>query len=262
MDLTLNQLIQKVNKIHSEINKLDADSNRDRLNTCIYDLQNLERQIGVVYMKVSNILANKNNIIKQEIVSCKNVAHDIPINVKIVNDVSEIPNNPIYWVSNINQFAFHINGVIMRGNIGNIYNQRHIKKNIHVNQTIICKQHNKCKNLIYEKNICKFYHDPVELLELLGTGQITDETFKIYKNRNRNFINTSWLYTDLPCNKKNTMMRHFGSKNVLNHEFDLMKIDNSKINENIIDNYKQQTMHDILVIMGLNQCDLLKKYPE
>ena len=66
----------------------------------------------------------------------------------------------------------------------------------------------------------------------------------------------------MPYNKKNNMIRHFGSKNTLKHEFDLMKIDNNNINQNIINNYKHQTMHDLLVVLGLNQCGLLKEYPD
>jgi hypothetical protein len=283
MDLTLKQIIEKVDDIHFQVNKLDIVINFIKIKAYLSELKNLEKQIGSVYMKVANIsqiCCNKNNSCtdtKNETYSdndwtylnrsitpyslSKNIANNIDINVTIVKNINEIPNTPLYWVSEINQFAFHINGVILRGNIGNIYNQTHIKSNVSTNQTIICRHHNDCKNLQMNK-LCKFYHDPNELLNALDKKIITKETFIKYKSLSRNFINTSWLYTDLPHTKKNIMMRHFGSKNTLKHEFDLMKISNSKINEILIDNYRQQTIHDLLVIMGLNQCGLLKEYPD
>ena len=285
MDLTLKQIIEKVDDIHIQVNKLDIVMNFNKIKAYLLELKNLEKQIGAVYMKVSNIshiCCNKKNTCidvknTNETYSdndwtylnrsntpyslSKNIANNIAINVKIVKNINEIPNTPLYWVSELNQFAFHINGVILRGNIGNIYNQTHIKSNISTNQTIICNHRNECKNLQMDK-VCKFYHDPIELLSALDEKIITKETFIKYKSLSRNFINTSWLYTDLPHHKKNIMMRHFGSKNTLKHEFDLMKISNSKINEMLIDNYRQQTIHDLLVILGLNQCGLLKEYPD
>ena len=285
MDLTLKQIIEKVDDIHIQVNKLDIVMNFNKIKAYLLELKNLEKQIGAVYMKVSNIshiCCNKKNTcidvkntnetysdndwtylnrINTPYSLSKNIANNIAINVKIVKNINEIPNTPLYWVSELNQFAFHINGVILRGNIGNIYNQTHIKSNVSTNQTIICNHRNECKNLQMDK-VCKFYHDPIELLRALDEKIITKETFIKYKSLSRNFINTSWLYTDLPHHKKNIMMRHFGSKNTLKHEFDLMKISNSKINEMLIDNYRQQTIHDLLVILGLNQCGLLKEYPD
>lgn len=285
MDLTLKQIIEKVDDIHIQVNKLDIVMNFNKIKAYLLELKNLEKQIGAVYMKVSNIshiCCNKKNTcidvkntnetysdndwtylnrINTPYSLSKNIANNIAINVKIVKNINEIPNTPLYWVSELNQFAFHINGVILRGNIGNIYNQTHIKSNVSTNQTIICNHRNECKNLQMDK-VCKFYHDPIELLSALDEKIITKETFIKYKSLSRNFINTSWLYTDLPHHKKNIMMRHFGSKNTLKHEFDLMKISNSKINEMLIDNYRQQTIHDLLVILGLNQCGLLKEYPD
>lgn len=288
MDLTLKQIIEKIDNIHYEIDKLDISTNYIKIKSYIIELQNLEKQIGILFMKVSNVInicSNKNSLIKldkqersntsdwtylnrivSKYIPSKTIANNIDINVKIVKNIDEIPNVPIYWVENINQFAVHINGVILRGNIGNIYTKKHIQKNVDVNQTIICRNGNACKNLTEEKNgivkLCKFYHDPMDLLEAFKEKKISLETFTKYKILTRNYINTSWIYTELQHHNKNIMMRHFGSKNTLKHELELMKIDNSNINKIIIDNYRQQTMHDILVIMGLNQCGLLKEYPD
>ena len=289
MDLTLNQIVERVNNIHSQMDKLNMETHYSQIQQYKSELQSLERNLSAIYMKVSNILgicSNQSNIIKLErqekLNKCttkkstdknttvKNIANNISMKVKTVNHIDEIPSTPIYWIEDINQFVLNINGVILRGNMGNIYNQNHIKKNNDNSQTVICKNGNKCKNLTNTQKksengskkdkLCKFYHDPLDLLELLNSNKITMTTFQKYKTQTRNFINTSWVYTDLQYNKKNLMMRHFGSNNTLKHELDLMKIDNSDINETMVKNYKQQTIHDILVLMGLKQCKILKEY--
>lgn len=293
MELTLKKIIEKVDEIHRQV-----DANNDIINFMknkryILELQNMEKQIKSVYLKVSNILHISDNNYKcmnmsyiqnqksdnktdnkTDKNSCiylnrtitntspsRDIAHNIPVNVKIVKNIDEIPNTPLYWVSGINQFAMHINGVVFRGNIGNIYNKNSIQTEQSTNQTVICKNRNQCKYLLGDK-ICKFYHDPHDLMQLSKQGKLSKYKFKKYRSLSRNFINTSWIYTDLPRNKKNALMRHFGSRNTLKNEFDLIKINNSKLNEIIIDNYRQQTLHDILVILGMNQYGLLKEYPD
>lgn len=279
MDLTLKQLNDKIDYIYDQFEEIGSNYMENKL--CLVELQSIERTLCSMYKKVinvHNICSNKIDIYTEQhekINTCdkstvylnnivpynpfKNITCDIPINVKIVNNIDEIPNTQLYWVENINQFAFHLNGIIFRGNIGNIFNKNCIKKNNQINQTVICKYRNNCKILLSSKK-CKFYHDPVELLELLNDVKISKETYNMYKYQTRDYINTSWIYTELPYNKNNIMMRHFGSKNTLKHDCDLMKINNTKTHEIEIDNYRQQTMHDILVIMGLKQCGLLSDY--
>ena len=191
------------------------------------------------------------------------LTHDIPVNAKIVDDISEIPNIPLYWVTNINQFAIHINGVIFRGNIGNIYNKNSITshKDKPTNQIIICKHGNKCNKLLCAEQ-CPFYHDPFDLLQLVKCGEISEGVFESYKKLNRNYINTSWIHTDMPYNKNNAQMRKFGSRNMLRHELELIKFSNASHDEIDINNFRQQCMHDFLVVLGLNQHGLLKEYPD
>ena len=61
-------------------------------------------------------------------------------------------------------------------------------------------------------------------------------------------------------------MRHFGSRNTLNYEFDMIKFNNITniqtksndiLNDISIKNFKHQCMHDILVVIGLNQAGLI-----
>ena len=247
--------MDSIKGVHDNINhiKLKLSNKKNKKNKSYSELYKIHNELKKLQQEILNILPINSTYIKS---SNKNIIDNLPINVNIVNDINDIPDNPLYWVSNINQFAISINGVIFRGNIGNIYNKHHIHNNENIKQTIICKFHNECPNLINNK-ICKFYHDPYEILDLLNFGEITKELFDKYKNLHRNFINTSWIYTDNQKNKKNINMRHFGSKDSLSNDFDLMKLNNSKSVTTHINNYKHQTIHDILTIIGLNHYNKL-----
>jgi hypothetical protein len=288
MDLSLKQIIEKSDDIHKHIELITSSLGYTKLTNYLIDLENMLKEVSSVALKVSNIYSICNNkyksttgtygsTIKKTITSktdwvylnrtitnsstSKLLTHDIPINVKIVKDIDEVPNIPLYWVSSINQYVMHINGVILRGNIGNIYNKSSIKKNKIINQITICKNGNTCRNVLGSE-ICKFYHDPVDLLKLVKSKTISVSIFNKYKNLHRNFLNTSWIYTEQPRNKNNSLMRHFGSRNTLKHEFDLIKLNNLKASEININNFMQQCMHDILIIMGLNQYGLLNECPD
>ena len=136
-----------------------------------------------------------------------------------INDIDILPDNPIYMIEELNQYAIKINGILYRGNIGNIYNKLSIidSKNHKsndcksdekkINQTIICKHGNKCYCLLHKPNICNFYHDILDVYNLYKKSVISLEKYNLYKTTTKNFINTSWLYTK--THNKNT--RHFGS---------------------------------------------------
>ena len=109
------------------------------------------------------------------------LAHEISTNVRIVDNINEVPNIPLYWVSNIGQYAIQVNGVLFRGNIGNIYNKTNSRTDKSTNQTVICKYGNKCKNILDESG-CVFYHDQLDLLLLYDNNQISQEFFEIWAN--------------------------------------------------------------------------------
>jgi hypothetical protein len=292
MDLTLQQYISKSDDIHCKLEGVDNLIQFLEMKKYISELESMVKQLQTVSIKIANIHNICKNKYKQRLlvfkkkintldidvapgakdwtyinrnINKKSITHsitpDININIKKVKSLDEIPNTPIYWVSDINQFAIQLNGVIFRGNIGNIYNKRNIQTNSNINQTIICMHGNACQKLLHNEP-CKFYHDPVELQHVLVEKKISKETYLSYCNKHRNFVNTSWMYSNIQCNQKNKSMRHFGSRNMLKHEFNLMQINNSRSTDIDISNFRQQCMHDILVIFGLNQCGLLKDYPD
>jgi hypothetical protein len=292
MDLTLQQYISKSDDIHRKLEGVDNLIQFLEMKKYIAELESMIKQIQTVSIKISNIHNICKNKYKQRLLVFKkkintldidevpgtkdwtyinrninknsithSIAPDIDINIKTVKSLDEIPNTPIYWVSDIKQFAIHLNGVIFRGNIGNIYDKHNIQTNSNINQTIICSYGNACQKLLHDKP-CKFYHDPVELFQVLAEKKISKKTYSSYCDKHRNFVNTSWMYIDMHHNQKNKSMRHFGSRNTLKHEFNLMQINSSRGTDINISNFRQQCMHDILVIFGLNQCGLLKDYPD
>lgn len=275
IDLTLGDIVNICDEIHSKIESVNPSSfyvNEIEIRKDINILTKMFSQIKTIHAKVSNIhsiCTNKCKTINrrynkgkpkethwlelnQKLLVNKPLAHDIMTKVRTVNSINEIPNIPLYWVENIGQYATQINGIVFRGNIGNIYNKSDIRERRITNQTVICAYGNECKNILSEKE-CAFYHDQLDLLELRDAGKISAEFFRHCKKKHRNFFNTSWIYTDMPHNKKNSMMRHFGSRNVLKHELDIMNLNNSRCTKTSLDNYRQQVMHDLLVMVGASK---------
>jgi hypothetical protein len=179
--------------------------------------------------------------------------------VKYAKTTDDIPNNYIYWIDDIEQFGIKINNILLRGNIGNIYagnsdNQRNDKK---INIT-------KCKNVLCSKMIlsnkehfCDFYHNPLDIIELYHKGFIDKNDLKriLEHNNIRNYPNNSWLYTDGLRNTKNKHLRHVGNRASLLSDLDLLKYSNNRKKE--VEKYMDQTMHDILVVLAMNQKKLI-----
>ena len=273
MDLSLNQIIEKSDIINNELTQLDFSTDYIQIKSKLDELYDLLKNVNLVSLKLSNIcngkkynniktqkytikpLDNNHNLISKEINETvptnRKLTDDISINVKIVKDIGRVPDTHLYWVSNINQYVVCINGIIFRGNIGNIYNKSHIKNNKPTDQILICKYGNTCEKLL-SSDICKFYHDPIDLLQLLKQKKITKKIFDGYKKLYRNFLNTSWIYNGPPLNN-NKLMSRFGSRNMLKHEIDLININNINISD-----FRHQCMHDILVMMGISTSELLK----
>ena len=264
-DLSLTQIMQKTNNIQ----KLFNDGNIalfPQMKQQLSDLNKMINKMQEITYNMNNAYHICNNQYNQHFrkhntfqplqhapapLTPVKLTDNLNLCVSVVDSPSDIPNSPIYWIKNINQFGIRVGGTLLRGNVGNVYYKKHIQDNYDVRQTLICKYGNKCKSL-FEKRKCKFYHDPVDLLQLLNCGLITKQTYK-RQNTHRNFMNTSWMMTDMPTNKKNASMRHFGSRNTLRYEFDLMSIENGNHG---IQNFKHQLMHDILVMAGMHEYNI------
>ncbi len=174
-----------------------------------------------------------------------------------VESVDDVQSSPIYYIKPLKQYAVSIGGMVLRGNIGNIYNSNMINKIGYANfkDLMYCKHENKCPDILNGK-ICKYYHDPLQLQELERAGLITTTRLNIMI-KTKNHLNTSWIYTDYPEHKNNIHMRHFGSRDTLDQFIQLAKIDKTKRITGYIRNFKDQCIHDILVLFTVYNNGLL-----
>jgi hypothetical protein len=74
----------------------------------------------------------------------------------------------------------------------------------------------------------------------------------------RNFINTSWIYTEYPENPSNANMRHFGSRESLSQVIQLAKIEDNPRMHKYCKNYADQCIHDILVMYAMHSNGLFQ----
>jgi hypothetical protein len=265
MNISLKQYSDRAIEIQQNI----SDSNFSLINICNSDnyLNELITMEQYLNDTLNNIKIAKKKIINQqklnkEIINVikeplytENATIDKTIfstdNSKIieVNFIEEIPETNIYWVSSIKQYAINIGGLILRGNIGTIYNSNIIKLNNNIHNLIYCKNHNSCKKILSGK-LCKYYHDPQDLYYLKSIGLINSNLFDL-QSQPRNFINTSWIYTDYPEKSSNTNMRHFGSRDSLLDYIQLAKLEKNSKNKIKHINYADQCIHDFLVLYSL-----------
>ena len=260
MDL-LFKLEECVNIIHNNINNYNILIDFIKIRYNLFYLDKIKNKLKEICKKIKhlqNFYKNKYVLLKSNSYKILNksfpdinydkvkITNDIKIDAIEVNSIKDIPNSRLYWINDINQFAVKINGVLLRGNIGNIYNKKCICESNNT-QMSICKNYNACKTLLNNK-VCKFYHDPLQVLDLLKQGIIEKNTYEKYKNFYRNFSNTSWIYTNLTTNR-NLNMRHYGSRDNLRYELNLLELEDDYTRKKILENYYQQTMHDLLITL-------------
>lgn len=184
-----------------------------------------------------NVFRDSPDLKINNVLSYKYIAPKVKLPVIQLENIDQVPDMPLFWIKNINQFAFKLNGVLFRGNIGNI-------STAPCKRVKICEHRNQCVVLL-EGKICDNYHDPIDLNKLLRQRLISGRLYKKYINLSRNFSNVSWLYTPYPINKKNYYMRHFGSREILRQELDKKYLFD-------IETYGHQCIHDILVYLGVS----------
>jgi hypothetical protein len=111
----------------------------------------------------------------------------------------------IYYVPLINQHVLKIvtgsKTILIRGNPTTIYDRKQLRRNSNIvtHQVVACKHANNC-NRIRQKKYCKFYHDPIDLLDLVVDDVVDVSFYRETIKHIRKFSNTSWLYVndDLP----------------------------------------------------------------
>jgi hypothetical protein len=160
-------------------------------------------------------------------------APGLPANcITQVETLGDIPDMRLYWVNDVQQFAFKICGFYFRGNIGSIYPSIHTSNRnvIKINE---CRYGKTCRNIQTAAG-CNFYHDPLHLPASIET-----------KSREiRNYTNGSWIYTQDPLKECNKMMRHIGDR-------ESIAIDLPNVSSQEASSWVDQHMHTFLVTLLL-----------
>ncbi len=240
--LTPKQLEEKVIELQSSIKTIQAVAKR------IADISNIVTR--VLNKKTSTKIINKyidpypteedhgtlRTLFAEE---KKQIAKDISIPVKIVENISDIPISNFYYINSLKQYAININGIIIKGNLGNIvdYKDKFSSR---------CEYGAECKS--FKKNmLCSYYHDPEDFIK----------NGKPIPDIERNFTTGSWIYSKTKT-PKTYFCRHVGSKNRLIYDLNTLK--RVQYREEI-SNREGQLIHDLLIYMILNSKGLLERYP-
>jgi len=193
-------------------------------------------------------LFNKYSNIKYNITDDK---YNLQIPVKIIDHIDDIPINYIYYIKDIKQFGFNINGLTITGNIGSIDTNK--------NNLTICKYGIKCKN-INNKKICNYYHNPNDILELYEKNIINNEIKELLLSKNIfNFTNGGWIYNGNILNNKNKNMRHIGGRQTIHYDLEVIK-NNIELYQDEIEKRKSQSVHDILILAYLLNNQFMSDY--
>jgi hypothetical protein len=268
MQHTLHQYCVRANEIcknvaignETLVNLAHIDSYISEINIMQQYLEDALSAVKVAREALFKAQKKKDIILNQDIIGQSLYSDDAVLDQKIFTEVKsnriievanlrDIPECPIYYIKPYKQYALNIGGLILRGNIGNIYNSNMVSKNNTLPNLTYCKHKNHCTKLLSGKS-CKYYHDPADLVELKNSGLISES---LYTNqcKPRNFINTSWIYTEYPEKASNLNMRHFGSRDTLSHYISLAKIEDNPRFSIYYHNYADQCIHDILVMYAL-----------
>lgn len=258
MNKTLQQYLDETNKFHKVImggsimiDPVEIKKMLEQISKNIKTIQTVSHRMASIYTMSKRKISTVSAFIEKEIrdaasdtfpspldwqkltnpLHMRMVAPNVSIKANTIDSLNQLPDAPMYWVKDVQQFAISINGTILRGNIGNIYEKNDInKKNVRE-----CKKYDKC---LSRDTPCNYFHDPIKL-----------------KNTSyRNFMNNSWLYTDAPRSSKNYNMRHFGNRNTLSNDIHLLKFDRTYKHE--IRTRFFQTMHDLLIILSIGHYSL------
>lgn len=273
MNTTLQQYCVRAAEIKSNISKENCTLiSLTNINNYMAELSTMQQYLEDTLLLVKSAhndltmcQVQSNIIVQPDIIQKKLYNDDMTIseeflekahtNIVEVNSLLDIPEMPIYWVSSLKQYAVNLGGMVLRGNIGNIYNASMVSKNKNLSGLIYCKNGNSCDKILSGRP-CKYYHDPLELQKLKTTG-LVDQIGA--QSNSRNFINTSWMYTEYPEKLSNANMRHFGSRECLKQYIQLAKIEDNPRITTYCKNYADQCMHDILVMYVMYSNKLFTK---
>jgi hypothetical protein len=264
MDYSLRDYLQLADNSHTYIDKFCATMSVDQLEAKMLELQAAVKTLQSVAKRIADV-SNVTARLLHRKKAKKAIKHIDPypteydhgtvrtlnpeksvelipgliLPIKEVEEVSEIPVSSLYYVNKLKQFAINVNGIILKGNLGNLVEYQ-------TENSARCEYGVECKS--FAKDIaCPYYHDPEDFVK---HGKDVPAIV-------RNFTIGSWLYSKNK-NPRTYFTRHIGSKNRL--AYDLSTLKKVQYREEI-SSREGQLIHDLLLYLALNSRGLLEKYP-
>ena len=271
MERTLRSFLQQADDLHEQLEKycvaMSADqieSKANELQNCIKMLQSISYQIAnvsniamrVVHRKrkakkstIADVVKNSVNPYPSDAsigllrslnpIETKEPTKGVQIPVHVVPSVKEIPVSHLYYVEDIKQYAFNVEGIVVRGDLCNIVDYQ-------TEKSAECEYGVDCKSF-QSGNPCPYYHDPEDYIH---------HKLPVPDTNIRNFTIGSWIYSKKKS-PKTYFTRHIGSKDRLIYDLNTLK--RVQYREEI-SNREGQLMHDLLIYMILNSRGLLNRY--
>lgn len=210
MDWKLEQFLERADYLHylCQTDNPDYPQMLDELKNNIQNIQSIVNRLTDIHNAINQQYRKNTTFLSRKLLTknvnptsddwknqqLKNieVAPDVKIKSIVINTLAELPNYNIYYVNEINNFAFQINGVVFNGHIGNITKKPLQKK---------CKREN-CQN-----PKCSLFHGGI-----------------------RNFSTGCWMYSSI-INEKTKNMRHIGNRQTLFQDITRIENNPEKNNE-------------------------------
>lgn len=256
MNISLDDYIKRSREILNEkTNKISLLDNE----YChmISFLESTLAEVKLNYEKFKNIEKKESSVTEHTAENTLEINNSKLLNLTDFIDKKDDSSAKMHWIPEINQYYLKINDLVLRGNIGNIYDKKILQNDkINAHQVAICMHGKFCQDILNER-YCKFYHDPMDLYDLKIMNKISEEYYKNHiRTYTRNFSNTSWLYNSNNRTFLVDNIRNIGSKSALVNDISILKQLTNKYRSYIIDNMKHQVMHDILVLLVLSENNL------
>lgn len=257
MNNTLNDYINRTNTIinYSKTTTIYNKLNQKNTNEFKQMITYLEKTLKYVISKYEiyitpNVQNRRDLNISDSMLKLNNPKFILNASITPLYSSISQKNINLQWIQELNQFHIKINNLSLYGNIGNIYDKKILKNDrIQAHQVVACAKQNNCNNILSQQ-YCKFWHDPINLLELKKNKIISDDFYYTTIKYKRNFASTTWIYTS-DINLSNTNLRSLGSAATLPNDLLVAKLSSNR--KVYIDNMKAQVMHDLLILVFLSE---------
>lgn len=238
--LTASNIEEKIIELQSSIKTLQAISYRlaDVSNIATRALHRKKKNVETKHIDPYPSSYDFGTLSSLNPVESKELVKGISIPVTTVETLADIPKSHLYYVKSIDQYAVNIDGIYIRGGLGNIveYQTKNSTK---------CEYGKDCKSF-KSGATCGYFHDPEDYI-FHGKPVPAIE---------RNYTVGSWIYSRTKT-PKTYFTRHIGSKDRI--LYDLSTLRRVQYREEI-SNREGQLIHDLLIYMILNTKGLLERH--